>query len=302
MIKIKIVYSDAYEIDIGAHVFPTLKFRLIREKLIKDNLLKEKDFIPAPVASSEDILLVHTKSYVEKLNRGTLSPQEIFTLELPYSQELVRASYICVGGTILAARVAWQEKSVCVHLGGGFHHAFSDHGEGFCVFNDVACAAKCCRKKESVERIIIVDCDLHQGNGTADIFRNCKNIFTFSIHQENNYPPVKPPSDLDIGLADGAGDSAYLACLEENLPRIFSDFSPQLVFYLAGADPYIKDQLGGLSLSLEGLVKRDEFIFSLAKQNSIPIVVVLAGGYAVDIEDTVSIHYNMVKKAMEVFG
>ncbi len=269
--------------------------------MIKDRLLSVKDFIQAPAASSKEILLVHTKTYLEKLNQGTLSPQEIFTLELPHSKNLVKASCICVGGTILAAKLALRD-GVCIHLGGGFHHAFTDHGEGFCVLNDVACATKFCQGLRDIDRIMIVDCDLHQGNGNANIFRNCSSVFTFSIHQQNNYPGIKPPSDLDIGLADGTGDKEYLDAIQKNLPRLFKEIQPQLIFYIAGADPYLKDQLGGLSLSVEGLSRRDEYIFALAKQNAASIAVVLGGGYALDINDTVRIHYNMVKKGLEVFA
>lgn len=221
-------------------------------------------------------------------------------MEMPYSKELVIASRICAGGTILAARLALEE-GVCVHLGGGFHHAFSDHGEGFCVLNDVACAAKFCLLRKNVKKIMIVDCDLHQGNGNADIFKDCQQVFTFSIHQQNNYPAIKPPSDLDIGLADGAGDDEYLDALEKKLPKIVKDFKPQLIFYIAGADPYLNDQLGGLKLTLQGLAKRDEFIAQLVKENGASFVVVFGGGYAQDINDTVNIHYNTVKQVEEVF-
>ncbi len=223
-------------------------------------------------------------------------------MELPYSPALVRASRICVGGTILAAKLALEEEKAAVHLGGGFHHAVADHGEGFCVLNDVACAAKFCRLKRNIDRIMIVDCDLHQGNGNADIFKDCKNVFTFSIHQQNNYPAIKPPSDLDIGLTDGSGDEEYLAALKKHLPRLFRDFQPRLIFYIAGADPYLKDQLGGLRLTLAGLKSRDEFIFTLARQNGASIVVVFGGGYAPDLNETVTIHYNTVKQALEIFA
>lgn len=263
--------------------------------------MSEEDLIPAPCASCEDILLVHSDSYLKKLNQGTLSTDEISLLELPYSRQLLEASRICVGGTILTAKLALQE-GICVHLGGGFHHAFADHGEGFCLLNDVSCAAKFCYLRKNVPRIMIVDCDLHQGNGTADIFRDCKNMFTFSIHQQNNYPAYKPPSDLDIGLKDGAGDIEYLAALEENLPKLIRDFQPQLIFYIAGADPYLKDQLGGLRLTLEGLGKRDEFVFALAKKEGFSVAAVFGGGYALDINDTVIIHCNTVKKARDFFS
>ncbi|MBU4141145.1 MAG: histone deacetylase [Candidatus Omnitrophica bacterium] len=299
--RIKAVYSNAYEVNIGAHVFPTVKFRLTREKLIQEKVIPEQDFIAAPCASWDELLLVHTKSYLNKLNQGTLSPQEIFTLEMPYSKALVRASRICVGGTILAAKLALKDGA-CVHLGGGFHHAFADHGEGFCVLNDVACALRYCRQHLNLEKIAILDCDLHQGNGNADIFKDCKNVFTFSIHQQNNYPAIKPPGDLDIGLADGAGDDEYLGALQKNLPKVFKDFRPRLIFYIAGADPYLKDQLGALALTMEGLSRRDEFVFALAKENGVCAAVVFGGGYALDINDTVIIHCNTVKKALEVFG
>lgn len=218
---------------------------------------------------------------------------------MPYSKPLVQASRICVGGTILTAKLALKETS-CVHLGGGFHHAFADHGEGFCVLNDVACAARYCRVHEKLDRIMIIDCDLHQGNGNAHIFRDSKEVFTFSIHQENNYPLVKPPSDLDIGLADGSDDEEYLDALEKELPKALKDFTPQLIFYIAGADPYFKDQLGALRLTLDGLEKRDEFVFTLAKESKAHVAVVFGGGYAQDINDTVLIHYNTVKKALEI--
>lgn len=269
--------------------------------MLQEKLVSEQDFLLAPCASDEEILLVHTKSYLDKLDKGTLSLQEIFTLELPYSKALVRASRICVGGSILAAKYA-KKDGICVHLGGGYHHAFADHGEGFCVLNDVACAAKFCRLYLSLEKIMIVDCDLHQGNGNAAIFKDCNNIFTFSIHQQNNYPAIKPPSDLDIGLTDGTGDEEYLDALQKNLSHIVENFRPQFFFYIAGADPYYKDQLGALRLTLEGLERRDELVFTLAKQNEIKVAVVFGGGYAPDINDTVTIHYNTVKKALEVFG
>ena len=279
-------------------MFPTIKFRLIRERLLQEKVIPEQNFVPAPCASQKEILLVHTESYLNKLTQGTLSVQEILTLELPYSKALVRASRICVGGTILAARLALKD-GICVHLGGGFHHAFADHGEGFCVLNDVACAAKFCLVHQKLERILILDCDLHHGNGNAYIFKDCKSVFTFSIHQQNNYPAIKPPSDLDVGLADGAGDDEYLDALQKNIPRIIKEFHPQLIFYIAGADPYLNDQLGGLRLTLDGLSKRDEFVFKLARQSGLACTVVFGGGYSLDINDTVTIHYNTVKKALE---
>jgi len=273
----------------------------VREKLLEEKIFSETDFIPAPIASEEEILLVHTRTYLDKLIQGRLSAQELHALELPYSQGLVTAARICVGGTILAARVA-LEQGAAVHLGGGFHHAFTDHGEGFCVLNDVACAARWCRQKQGVERILICDCDLHQGNGNAKIFKDCPGTFTFSIHQQNNYPAAKPPSDLDVGLDDGVGDQEYLNVLKNHLPRVVQDLRPQLIFYIAGADPYLSDQLGGLRISLEGLAKRDKLVLRLAKRVKASVVVVFGGGYAQDINDTATIHYNTVKLTREVFS
>lgn len=294
----RVVYSDQYDVDIGTHVFPTKKYKLIREKLIRKKLLSQEDFeFPEP-ASDEDILLIHSKEYLNKLKNGTLSFEEIFRLELPYSRQLVHASYICVNGTIKNCAIA-LERGVGVHIGGGFHHAFRDHGEGFCIFNDVAIAVKRMIKDGRIVKAMIIDCDLHQGNGTADIFKDNKNVFTFSIHQQNNYPFYKPKSDLDIGLDDYSSDKVYLGELREHIPKIISDFKPQLILYVAGADPYKNDQIGNLALTIDGLAKRDEFIFETARNFNVPIAVVLAGGYAVNMTDTVTIHFNTVKTALE---
>lgn len=291
------VYSDEYDVDIGSHVFPTKKYRLIRERLKDELSLSDEDFETPHLASDEDVLLVHSEEYLERLKKGTLSFEEIFKLELPYSRELVHASYICVDGTIKSCFTALK-KGVGVHIGGGFHHAFADHGEGFCVFNDVAIAIRRMMKDGRISRAMTIDCDLHQGNGTADIFSNDKNIFTFSIHQQNNYPFYKPKSDLDIGLDDYTQDKAYLDKVKEHIPKIISDFKPQLILYVAGADPYKGDQIGNLALTIDGLRKRDEFIFETARNFGVPIAVVLAGGYAVRVEDTVTIHFNTVKTAL----
>jgi len=301
MVKKSVVYSEEYDVDIGSHVFPTEKYKLIRKRLKDEGLLKDGDLIFALPASDEDILLVHTREYLDKMKNGKLSPEEAFRLELPYSRELVHASYICVNGTIRSCEVA-LEQGVGIHLGGGFHHAFADHGEGFCVFNDVAIAIKKMMAGGKIERAMIIDCDLHQGNGTAEIFSGDKNVFTFSIHQQNNYPFFKPKSDLDIGLADYARDKAYLGELREHIPKIVSRFKPGLILYVAGADPYRDDQIGNLGLTIEGLKQRDEFIFETARNFDVFIAVVLAGGYAADVGDTVTIHCNTVKTALKYGG
>lgn len=290
----KFFYSDKYAVDLGGHVFPTLKYPLIKKRLIEKKLAKEEDFVEPGMAEDGDILLVHTKGYLEKIKTGKLSIQEIFQLEVPYSPALRDAFLICVQGTILAVEEALT-SGLGIHIGGGFHHAFPDHGEGFCVFNDIAVGICKSLAGKKISKAMTIDCDLHQGNGTAYIFKNEPRVFTFSIHQENNYPAVKPPSNLDVGVEDGCDDETYLEQLEKNIPEIIDDFKPQLIVYVAGADPYQEDQLGGLNLTKEGLKKRDEFVFSIAKNKNIPVAVVLAGGYAQKLEDTVEIHTTTIE-------
>ena len=299
--KIRIVYSKDYAVDIGDHVFPTLKYKLIKDQILKDPTLKDRvDFVTPKSAREEDILLAHTEEYLNKLTRGTLTREEILRMELPYSKKLVDVSVLCCGGTTLATQIALND-SLGIHVGGGFHHAFSDHGEGFCMLNDIAVAVKRLVKYGPVKRVLIADCDLHQANGTAAIFAGDKSVFTFSIHQENNYPFLKPASNLDIGLEDGAGDDEYLKALSENIPSIIKNFKPEFLMYVAGADPYKEDQLGGLKLTKEGLKRRDEFFYGKAKDAKIPVAVVLAGGYAFHGSDTVDIHYNTIKSGIDIF-
>jgi acetoin utilization deacetylase AcuC-like enzyme len=298
---VRLVYSKGYAVDIGAHVFPTSKYRSIKERILKDPQLKTRvDFVSPPQARGEDLELAHDAEYIDKLKMGALSREEIMRMELPFSAQLVEASVLCCGGTILATQIALK-STLGVHIGGGFHHAFPGHGEGFCVLNDIAVAVKRLVKYGPPKRVLVVDCDLHQGNGTAVICAGDKNIFTFSIHQENNYPYIKPPSNLDVGLADGAGDREYLDALADSIPAVMRDFRPDFIMYVAGADPYKEDQLGGLKLTKEGLRRRDEFVYDIAKRASIPVAVVLAGGYAFHESDTVEIHYNTIKTGIEVF-
>jgi len=295
----KFYYSDKYLIDIGAHVFPTEKYKFIKERLIKEGIAKDKDFIEPKKASDEDVLLVHTKGWIDKLKKGKLSIFDVFKLELPYSKELVEGSWICAQGTINACSDA-LESGVGIHIGGGFHHAYPNHGEGFCVLNDIAIGIRKMQKEGKIKKAMVIDCDLHQGNGTAKIFEKDKNVFTFSIHQQYNYPMPKEKSDLDIGLEDGVGDEEYLDHLKKHVPKIIRDFKPELFIYLAGADPYKEDQLGGLALTIEGLKKRDELVIGEARKNKIPVVIVFGGGYAYNVEDTVTIHVNTIKTALEI--
>jgi len=242
--------------------------------------------------------LVHHREYLRKLQTGKLSYLEVLRLEIPYSPELIRAVWLCAGGSILAGRLA-LEDGTAVNVGGGFHHAYPDHGEGFCVLNDFAVAIRRLQKDKTIQRAMTVDCDVHQGNGTAAIFGGDHTVFTLSIHQENNYPYPKPPSSVDINLRDGVGDEQYLRELAQGLGSALVEFSPDLIFYVAGADPYRDDQLGGLKLSLEGLEKRDRLVFEKARAKNIPVAVVLAGGYARQLDDTIQIHTNTVRIAKE---
>lgn len=299
--KIKLVFSKDYAVDIGNHVFPTSKYLLIKNALSHNSLFKERlEYVTPAHPSDEDILRVHEKQYLDKLKNGTLTREDILRLELPYSKELVMSALLSCGGTILASEVAFKDR-LGIHIGGGFHHAFRDHGEGFCVLNDIAVAIRSAMRKGLAKKALVIDCDLHQGNGTASIFSGDPDVYTFSIHQENNYPFFKPRSSMDIGLRDGAGDKEYLNAIYENVPKIVSDFKPGFLMYVAGADPYKDDQIGGLSLTKDGLKERDEHIFRLAVNYGIPIACVLAGGYAYDEKDTVDIHFNTIETGLRMF-
>ena len=293
------VYSNEYwMVETGKHVFPLQKYRLVYESLLAMGAKKENFLRPRP-APDEDVLLVHTARYLERVKTGGLSHAELRALEIRYSPELVRFALLSVGGTVLAARKA-LECGLAVHLGGGFHHAFPDHGEGFCLLNDVAVAARKMIEEKLARKVMVVDCDLHQGNGTAAALAGRKDIFTLSIHQMDIYPTEKPLSTVDVGLWAGDGDAKYLAEIGSHIPSIYNEFQPDLVLYLAGADPYEKDQLGGLSLTKAGLKERDQVVIENARRLKIPVAVVLAGGYAAEIKDTVDIHLNTVRIAQRV--
>lgn len=294
----KLVYSEQYDLNLGDHVFPAIKYRLVKEKLLREGVARPDDLVEPEPASDDDVALVHHRDYIRKLKTGKLSYTEILRMEIPYSPELMRAVWLSAGGSILAGRLALSD-SVAVNIGGGFHHAYPDHGEGFCVLHDVAIAIRRLQKDRTIQRALVVDVDVHQGNGTAAIFGGDPSVFTLSIHQEHNYPYPKPPSTLDIGLHDGAADDEYLAALEQGLDRAFGEFKPEVLFYVAGADPYQLDQLGGLKLTIHGLEDRDRMVFDKALTRKVPVVVTLAGGYARKVEDTVQIHTNTIKVAKE---
>ena len=289
------VWAPEYEVDIGPHVFPTLKYRQTRELLEEEGTLNPEAVHRPEPASRETLERVHTPEYLDKIDGGNFTPWEAAILEVPFSPELRDAFLLCCGGSALAGRLAIQ-AGASAHLGGGFHHAFSDHGEGFCLLNDAAVAIRSLMAEGSVQRAAVVDLDVHHGNGTAAIFQDDPAVFTFSMHQERNYPNPKPPGDLDVGLDDGTDDDAYLAALEAHMPAVL-EHGPDLVFYLAGADPFHEDQLGGLALTLTGLRERDRTVLEACRQESVPVAIALAGGYALRLQDTVEIHANTVREA-----
>src|SRR3984885_6466762 len=260
MLPFKLIYDHHYDLNLGAHVFPSQKYRLVYESLLAQGIATKEDFLHPEPASDEDVLLVHGREYIHKLKNGTLSRTEELRLEIPWSRGMVEACWLAAGGSILAGRRALADGWAS-NIGGGFHHACPDHGEGFCVIHDVAIAIRKLQSERAIEQAMVVDTDVHHGNGTAEIFGGDGTVFTLSIHQENNYPFLKPPSNIDVNLADGVGDDVYLAILEKHLHQAFHDFSPQLLFYIAGADPYREDQLGGLAITMEGLARRDALVY-----------------------------------------
>lgn len=299
-----VVYSPASFADIGSHVFPMEKYRRIVERLVAEDGL-ERPIEPEP-ADREALLGVHAEAYLEDLERA-VHTRRTFPSELPISKEIVDFFALACGGTTLAARKA-LELGWAVHVGGGFHHAFADRAEGFCYLNDLAVAARTLLDEGAAERIAVIDVDVHQGNGTAAIFAGDPAVFTFSIHQADNYP-IKTPGDRDIGLASldpsrpgspWVTDDVYLGGLVPAVDETLDGFRPDLVLYQAGADPYRGDQLGGFRLTMEGLRRRDEAVFRACRARRVPWAITLGGGYAFDVEDTVAIHLGTIRVARAV--
>ncbi|MCX7716258.1 MAG: histone deacetylase [Endomicrobia bacterium] len=285
----ELVYSPKYEVNLGTHPFITSKYRLIKEKLSKE--YPNLKFIE-PVPATVDILCkVHTEEYINKILKMKLSFEELLKLEIPLTEEVILASLICVNATIVASEIAIK-NGVGIHIGGGFHHAYADHGEGFCIFNDIACAIRYLKDKFDLEKFAVVDCDVHQGNGTAKIFENDKSVFTFSIHQKEIYPSPKEKSSLDIEVSAGIKDEEYLSLLKEGL-KVVKKFNPDIIFYQAGVDIYENDQLAELKITKEGILHRDKIVYEYFEDK--PLVVTLGGGYALDINHTVELHCNTIK-------
>ena len=299
MLPFKIIYHPLYDLDLGPHVFPSEKFRLIHDSLLAEAIAEESDFLKPEPATDEDVLRVHTESWVRKLRTDSLTLSERMKLEIPLSESTVNAFWLAAGGSILAGRKA-LEDGFAANLSGGFHHAYPGHGEGFCMIHDVGVAIRALQASGAIRTAMVVDTDVHHGNGTAAIFGNDTSVFTLSIHQENNYPMPKPPSDEDIGLEDGTRDAEYLEVLEEGIFNSLKRFTPDVIFYVGGADPYREDQLGGLALTIDGLQKRDRLVFEHARRRGIPVASTLAGGYARRVADTVRIHVNTIIAARDV--
>ncbi len=291
----RLVWAPGYTLEFGAHIFPIAKYRMTAERLRAEGIARTEDFEEPRAATVEELLTVHSEGYLQCLEDLTETPEQaIRRFEVPCSRNVLDAFRLAVGGTILASRRA-LEFGGAANLGGGFHHAFADRGEGFCLLNDIAVAIRVLQGERRIRRAAVIDVDVHQGNGTARIFEGDDTVFTFSIHQENNYP-VKERSRLDIGLRDRTGDEEYLERLGAALPQILDGHAPELVLYQGGADPFERDQLGGLKLSKPALRQRDELVFMACRERRIPIAVTLGGGYAEDIEDVVDIHVATIQE------
>jgi acetoin utilization deacetylase AcuC-like enzyme len=296
--NLKAYYSDTFHFPLPpGHRFPAEKYARLRQRLLTSGVMSPADLFVSPRASDQDLLLVHTPAYVDQVKNGTLSQKAVRRMGLPWSAELVERSRRSVGGTIAACHSALTD-GLAANLAGGTHHAYPDHGEGFCVFNDVAVSVRLMQREDRAHRILIVDCDVHQGNGTAAIFHSDPTVFTFSVHGAKNFPFHKERSDLDIALDDGATDEAFLGALEAGLGRAFEAIAPDMVIYLAGADPFAGDTLGRLALSKAGLAQRDRMVLGTCRARSLPVAITMSGGYARDIDDTVDIHFETIRTAI----
>ncbi|MFL5575780.1 MAG: histone deacetylase [Gemmatimonadaceae bacterium] len=283
------------------HRFPIAKYALLRDRVLAEGLVAPERLHEPPRAAVADLRLVHTEDYVRRLTAGRLSAAEQRRLGFPWSEALVERAFRAVGGTCEAAEAALA-RGVAINLAGGTHHAFPDHGEGFCVFNDVAVAIRRLQRRALVRRAAVIDLDVHQGNGTHAVFAGDASVYTFSVHGGKNYPFQKVAGTLDVELPDGADDDAYLAALEASLPRVLAAAAPDLVVYLAGADPHEGDRLGRLRLTFDGLARRDAMVLEACREVGIPVAVTIAGGYGGRVEDTVQVHVNTVRVAAGFAG
>lgn len=298
----KVVYSDHYKVDLGDHPWPTAKYGLVLKRLKAEGLIAASDIFEAPLARDEDVLRVHTLEYWQKLYDRNFSEEESALMEIPPSPTVIDFFWRMTGGTLLASELALKDGA-CIHLGGGAHHAYPDYGSGFCLINDIAVSLRMLLDNHTISSAAVIDCDLHQGDGTARIFRDDFRVQTLSIHQRHAFPHFKQKSTIDIALEDGVEDREYNAALSSALERIFDGRRHyDLVHYQAGADPYVGDTLGGLCLSIDGLLARDRLVFNAARAAAVPVVVTLGGGYPSNVDDVVTIHCNTFKAAAEMYG
>ncbi len=296
----KAFYSDTFVLPLpDNHRFPMAKYRLLRERIVAEGIIAPGDLLLPPAATDEQILRAHDVDYLERVVGGDLSAAEIRRIGFPWSPEMVERSRRSSGATIMACRTALDE-GIAVNLAGGTHHACRDHGEGYCVFNDSAIAARALQAEGRVRRVVILDLDVHQGNGTAQILAGDPTVFTFSIHGAKNFPFHKERSDLDIELPDGTGDAVYLELAEEGVRRAIAMSGADIAVYLAGADPYHGDRLGRMALSMEGLAERDRLVLGLCRETGLPVAIAMAGGYAKNVDDIVAIHTQTVRIAADI--
>ena len=294
----KVFYTDHFVLPLPeGHRFPMRKYSMLREAV---QTFAPQTLEEAPAARDDELLLAHDAAYVARMSNGTLTASEVRQIGFPWSPGMAERARRSAGATIAAARASLRDRCG-INLAGGTHHAFADHGEGFCCYNDAAVAARVLQRDCAIGRVLICDLDVHQGNGTARIFAGDASVFTFSMHGERNYPVRKEQSSLDVELPDGCTDAPYLAALRDHLPRIVRSFEPEAIIYLAGADPFEGDRLGRLKLSKAGLAERDRYVLTFAREWAIPVTVTMAGGYAHDVADIVDIHFNTVRTAFEVF-
>jgi acetoin utilization deacetylase AcuC-like enzyme len=295
---LKAFYSDTFVLPLPAHHrFPMAKYRLLYERALAEGVVAPENMLTAEPAMREDLERCHDADYVTRVFTGTLSEREQRRIGFPWSPELARRSVRTVGATLMACRYVLAHGGAAANLAGGTHHACTDHGEGYCVFNDAAVAARAMQAEGRARRVVIIDCDVHQGNGTAQILQGDSSIFTFSIHGAKNYPFRKERSTLDIELPDDTRDALYLALVEEGARRAIAAAGADLAIYLAGADPYEKDRLGRMKVSKAGLRQRDEIVFALCREAGLPVAVTMAGGYAPDVADIVDIHLQTLREA-----
>jgi acetoin utilization deacetylase AcuC-like enzyme len=296
---VKIFYTDRNGLPLPeGHQFPADKYTLLLQRLIEAGLTTSSELTPSEPATNDQLYLVHNHVYVANVLNGNLTEKETRRIGFPWSPQLVERSRFSVGGTIAACRAALQD-GISANLGGGTHHAYPDHGEGYCVFNDVAIAARTMQVERSARRIVILDCDVHQGNGTAAIFSGDPTVFTFSIHGEKNFPFHKEHSDIDIALPTGSGDEIYLEALRPGVQSAIELANADLAVYIAGADPFAGDRLGRMALTKEGLDERDRQVLDACQRAGLPVAIVLGGGYAREVEDIIDIHLQTIRLAVE---